>query len=661
MCRAKIAKRTHDRPRQVGYAWRCCAIAFIQCLASDGTHAQTLSDTVQLHPFEVSAQRLEQFAAGTTVQRLDSATLERYRLADLGTALAGETAVFVKSYGLGSLATTSFRGGSANHTAILWNGFNIGSPMNGQIDLSLLPMAAVGEVSLQHGGTSALWGSGALGGAIHLSAPPRFGRGLLVHVGAGFGSYGDLRQQARVEVSGTYGNTNITLFQADARNDFHYRIGDGARSERREQINAGFQQQGLIAEQHFRLRARQQLSARVWLQRTGRHVPPTRVQPTSTAHQADGTLRATAEWSRTGHHTDLAVRGAFFDERLDWTAADDDPVVVSRSRSAIIEAEARLRLSALHALDIGLNNTYAQATTDGYPHRPEQDRAALFAAYRYQGSGGRTTGSVSARQELLDGAWMPFTASAGMEHAVRPWLKLKGQGARVYRVPTFNELYWQPGGDPDLLSESGFSGDAGLELKLERGPFQVRSTGTIFSRSIKNWIIWLPGPAYWSPHNVLQVWSRGLGTDSELACRTGRSTWKLGLLTDHVVSTNQRPTGINDASVDKQLIYVPMYSGHARIVWEQRNMTVRFTAAYTGYRYTSSDNRQFLEPYWIWDVHASYRLQMKARWSTVLFVSANNLFNADYEIMLNRPMPMCNYQAGVSLQFTKPVKTKDRT
>lgn len=613
--------------------------------------AQELPDTVKLNPFEVVAPRLSHYAAGAKVQRVDSTTMQRYGLSDLGALLANETPVFVKSYGLGSLATTSFRGGSANHIAILWNGFNIGSPMNGQLDLSLLPIASAGAVSVQYGGSTALWGSGAVGGAIHLSNEAQFGRGLVLDGSVGMGSFGDRRQQARVAFSNQRSFTSITVFNADAQNDFTYEVRRARSTEQREQTNAAFQQQGIIAEQHYRINERQRVNARVWYQRTEREIPPTRVQPTSSANQNDATLRTTAEWSRSGKTVSLAARAAYFDERIDWYASDPAAAAPSHSRTVIAEVESRMRPAEGHTVDIGLNSTYAQATSDGYPNGPRQGRAALFSMYRYQSKSGRSTASLSVRQEMLDGELMPTTASVGGEHRLLPWLTAKVQGSRVYRVPTFNDLYWRPGGDPQLLPEDGFSGDAGLVVKVQRGRFTLRSELTAFSRSIRNWIIWLPGPAYWSPRNVMEVWSRGVETDTEFAWRRQRTAIKLKVLTDHVVSTNEIPTSANDASVDKQLIYVPMYSGHARLSIEQGKAAVAFSMVYTGYRYTSTDNSAYLDPYWLSNASASYSLTGKARWRATVFIHVNNVLDTQYEIMLNRPMPQRNYQAGIQFHF----------
>lgn len=615
--------------------------------------AQTLTDTVRLAPVEIGASRLGAFDVGTKVQVMDSATLERYRSTDLGRLLAQESPVFVKSYGLGSLATTSFRGGSASHTAILWNGFNLGSPMNGQLDLSLLPVFAAGQVSLQYGGSSALWGSGAVSGTIQLNSPPRFGEGAVVDAGLSFGSFGDRRQQARIGLANDRWAGSLALYNADARNDFAFVDREAVGRPTRRQRNAAFRQQGLLAEVHGRITERQRISLRYWGQESDRRIPPTLLQVLSTARQVDEGHRLAAEWQRTGDRVVWMARTAWFDERLDWYAWDTATAAVSRSRTSITEGEMRFRPGPRHALDIGVNNTWTEAVSDGYPQGPQQDRVALYAAYRYDPHT-RWTASLAARQELLDGRAVPFTASVGAACRITSGLSLKANAAKVYRVPTLNDRYWDPGGDPDLRAEHGYSGDLGLAWTAGRGRHAWRTEVTWFNKLIDDWIIWQPGPAYWSPRNVQQVWSRGIETNSEVSARVRTCTVKLSAITNYVVSTGQKATGPNDASVDKQLIYVPMYSSSGRLSLLWRRLTLSCASTYTGYRYTSTDGRDFLPPYTLASATVSYRFAVKRTCIVSAFVQGDNLFNTEYQVMLDRPMPLRNYQAGVSIRFQRP-------
>lgn len=619
------------------------------------TFAQQVADTLHLGAVEVAKPRLAAFSAGTKVQRVDSATLARYANADLGTLLANETPVFVKSYGLGGLATTSFRGGSANHTAILWNGINIGSPMNGQSDLSLIPMGVADAVSIQYGGGTALWGSGALGGSIHLENKPHFGQGLQVAGGVAMGSFGENRQQLHGECSTERSATTIGLYNSAAANNFRFTTG-----QHREQRmpNATFRQYGVLLGQQLRVGKADRVGIHYWGQLANREVPPTLQQELSTAFQVDASHRVMADWHHAGATWGTVVRAALLDERLDWYGSADSTAATSRAQTLVAEAELRLRPAGPHLVDMGVNGTFAEASGAGYPKGVRQGRQALFALYRYHPAKGGFTGSASVRQEWQDGRSVPLTGSIGLEYRMRPWAVLKAQGAKLYRLPAFNDLYWQPGGNPGLLPEDGFSSDLGVALQHRWKRWDLRTEITWFNRTVQNWIIWLPGPAWWSPGNIMQVWSRGVETDSRIVWKQGRSTWLLGAITNYVVSTNQVAKSRYDEGVDKQLIYVPMYSGNARIGWQRERCSVTLSGTFTGYRYTSTDNRDFLPPYWLLNARASVRVLENSRWHADAFVQGSNMLGAEYQVVMDRPMPLQSILAGVGMRYSRPNKTK---
>lgn len=635
------------------------ALLFVLALCSGANVcAQSLQDTIRLKEAEVVATRQALFGAGQKMQQVDSATLQRYRVLSLGDLLTNETPVFVKNYGPGSLATTSFRGGSANHTAVLWNGFNLNSPMNGMLDLSLVPMFAADEVAVQYGGSSALWGSGAVGGTIQLNTRAAFNEGFTADAGVGFGSFGDARQQGRLRFGNARWAGSVGVYNAEARNDFRYVNSERTGRPEEVQSNAEFSRQGAIAEAHGRIGAHQRLSLRYWGQESDRRIPPTLLQEQSTARQADASHRFTGEWQHTGERMLWMARAAWFDELLDWYGWEGAEVAASHSQTAIAEAEARRHWGKGHALNVGVNNTWARATSDGYPDGPEQNRAAVYAAYTYT-RGERWNTSLALRQEVIDGDAVPFTAQWGAERGLWKGLSLKVNAAKVYRVPTLNDMFWRPGGNPDLRPESGYSTDLGMAWKSAHGRFTWRSEVTGFSRLVDDWIIWLPGPAYWSPRNVQQVWSRGVESDSEVRLRLGATEILLGLITNHVVATNRKATSVNDASVDKQLIYVPMYSGGARAGLQWKGLTASLSAHYTGYRYIATDNSDFLDPFTLLNAALGYRFAKGSRSTWSVFASGNNLLATEYQVMLNRPMPLRNFQAGISLRFHEPLNARD--
>lgn len=625
-----------------------CLYGFAQKEISDTTHHP-------LNEIEVTANRIDHFSSGIKSKSIDSTSMNQYQSTNLADLLENESPLFIKSYGLGSLATSSFRGGSATHTAVLWNGFNLNSPMNGQLDLSLIPNGFVNKVNIQYGGTSALWGSGAVGGTIHLGNEVKFNQGISVTAGSSFGSFANYQENIQVEVSKEKWISSIKLFNHTAKNDFPFYNALLFESPRQIQTNAELKQHGLLAENYFRINDKQKINIRFWYQYTDRNIPPIMLQTANKTNQKDNTYRITSEWQKTEEKTTYLTRVAWFDENLIYSDYGYDYQSLNHSQTLIAEAEVKIKMQKKHLLNAGLNNTFSRAISDGYPYKPSQNRIAAFASYSFNSTNDKFHSTLSARQEIMGNRLIPFIYSLGSDYTVRKWLSAKASVSKVYRVPTFNDLYWIPVGNPDLLPESGFTEEAGLLIKLSSVCKKINFSfePTVFNRNMNNWILWLPGQSYWSPQNIMKVWSRGMETHSELKVKKDKLLFKINVISNYVVSTNEIPKTENDASVGKQLIYVPIYSGHGKLSIAYKKLTLSYTQNYTGYRYTSTDNVEYLEPYTLVNIYGSYKIKF-SKYVLNVFVRANNIFNKRYQVLLNRAMPLINYQAGISIQFNKP-------
>ena len=222
----------------------------------------------------------------------------------------------------------------------------------------------------------------------------------------------------------------------------------------------------------------------------------------------------------------------------------------------------------------------------------------------------------------------------------------------MYRLPTFNDWYWVPEGNPQLLPESGFAEELGANLVFQGKHWGFTTSITAFNRNISNWILWLPGPLYWSPENVQEVWSRGLETRSTLSYTRGKMRYALTVLTGYTRAENQTAAYPGDATVGKQLIYTPVFTGMAKVSVEPGGSAAFYRHTYTGYRYTTTDNSQYLEPFALGAVNLSYRAK-QLPYAGRVFVEVNNLWNAQYQVISNRPMPGINVQVGLSFQFQK--------
>ena len=150
------------------------------------------TDSVRtLQEVRITDRRLQRFASGDKVVPVRSRTLGPVEYTNLSELLSKYSGLNVRSYGPSGLATASLRGTGSNHTAVFWEGINVQSSMNGSLDLTLVPTSFVDEVAVQYGGAGSLFGSGTLGGAIHLTSDaPATALGGNSQVYQQFGSFG---------------------------------------------------------------------------------------------------------------------------------------------------------------------------------------------------------------------------------------------------------------------------------------------------------------------------------------------------------------------------------------------------------------------------------------------------------------------------------------
>ena len=109
---------------------------------------------------------------GTQLTKLDSVVLKENIALSVADVLTFNSSIYVKNYGRATLSTVAFRGTSASHTQVSWNGMKINNPMLGMTDFSMIPSYFVDDAMLLHGTSSVNETGGGLGGAVKLSTKP---------------------------------------------------------------------------------------------------------------------------------------------------------------------------------------------------------------------------------------------------------------------------------------------------------------------------------------------------------------------------------------------------------------------------------------------------------------------------------------------------------
>ncbi len=585
---------------------------------------------------------------GTITQTWSSDTLKSRNIHSVVDLLTSETGVYIKNYGPGSLATSTIRGGSAGHTLVLWNGLPVQSPMLGLLDLSLLPVSSVETVEFVPGSNSAMWGSGAIGGTINLKNEPDFRNITKVSGSVQMGSFGHFLHESKVNLGNKRWQAVTRYADQRAENDFSYFLDKGL--PYRQQTNAAYRQQSMMQDFYWNITEKQKVAIHYWFQKANRQIPPTIVQSKSEAAQSDLSHRIMFDYKRLTKRGFLAVKSGYFTEELDYS----DPLNREKADNSFFiwlnEISGQWSWQNNHFLHVGTTHSFTKASAGGYRSVvPEENRIALFASWKMLLK--KWTFQTGWRQEWIGDQKAPFLPSFAVEYKVSKNWTIFGKINRNYRFPTLNDRYWRPGGNPDLLPESGWSGEGATEYGIKFNNWKLRTSLSWYYRDINHWILWSAseGSFFFSANNITRVISRGWEPRIFLEHKTKKVTWSGTLGYDYISSTNK--VAVQNPKIDagSQLIYTPVHQCFINLQVELGSFMVLVQHRFTGETQGINDR---LPSYFVGNVRLHYHFP-KNHWAGSLFLHVNNVWNNHYIIVERRPMPGIHVQGGFYIQFTK--------
>lgn len=607
---------------------------------------------IQLDSLELATKRVDNLANWGKSYTISPDKLAQSPAQSLSELLSMNGPIYIKNYGPGNISSTSFRGGNASHTAVLWNGFKVNSSLNGMSSLNLFPVNFIDELTIQYGGSSALWGSGAIGGAIHLNNKalhePENSTQYALHLGSFNLQQHHIQQYLH---KGNY-QTKIKAFWQHRENNFTYLHPVQLSWEK--QHHAQQNNTSLLWENYYQINPKQKINLLVWIQDHHNQIPPTFLQQNSKAKQQDQHWRISTEWNYQNKNKSIAYRSAWFNEiNRYW-----DPVAEieahNQAQTQTNEVEFTLIQQKKHHFTLGAHNQNTWGITDNYTGIPQQYIIAFFGAYHAQLWHKRIHHGITLRKDIVLGNTQFFTYNYYQKLKLHKYWEIQVSYGKAARIPTFNDRFWVPGGNPDLTTETGLGGDIGMVWKIPFNTHFLRIEGTYFSKKTDNWLMWLPLDNYWQAQNLLLVWSRGLETRWDLHLKLNQWKLKLQIHTNYVLATNERSKSINDASVHKQLIYTPIYQGNINVSLSKASWRFTFQQNYTGYTYTSSDHSNHLPPYHTANLGAQYTFKSK-KFNGNCYLQAHNFYHHQYQVVAQRPMPGIQLYAGIQFKLFNPI------
>lgn len=601
------------------------------CLSAFQSVAQAL-DSLLLDEIEVYGAPISKYAVGSKV-----ILLEKNEVSTLNRLIGDQLPVYFKTYGNGQLATVAFRGTSASHTAVLWNGIPVNSPTLGQTDFSLWPSFLVDDIAVQFGSSASLYGSGAIGGSVLLeSAKPLIDDKQEIKVLSQLGSFG----QYTNGLSAAYANGHVTgqtkLFHHYIRNDFSYPL-KGSDDVVLKQNNARVRQYGVSQDIYF---DRQDVAFHAQLLKNDREIQPSITNPTGNDQLQDTNLRLAVNQDAQLGQGSLSSTVAYI---INDQYFNKDSRVVSQQFSGVANYE--LALTGSSSVRIGTNLNHFVAKTENFY---ETDWLTdLFAAFAFQPTNHWKV-SLNLRQSL-DHNVRPFAPGLGTEYKI--WETIKNQLiwsaqiSRAYRLPTLNDRFWQPGGNPNLQAEESLNLETGLNGTYKQEGLNISYGLTAFRNWVDEWIIWLPDESsVWSPDNIRNVRVSGLELTSSVSYSLAGHTFDLTGNYSFTESINESGLTTNDNSKGKQLPYVPKDQLNVGIGWMHQTWQADINNNFTGERYTTDDNTAFnrVDGFNLLDLRVGKVINLNSI-SINASIESRNIMDVYYENLINRAMPGRSY------------------
>jgi iron complex outermembrane receptor protein len=223
-----------------------------------------------------------------------------------------------------------------------------------------------------------------------------------------------------------------------------------------------------------------------------------------------------------------------------------------------------------------------------------------------------------------------------------------------------NELFWLPGGNPNLKPELGYHGRAGFTLLLGKETrTRWRIEPSVYASRVKDWIQWVPAEgSVWTPVNYRMVQTQGVEIHGvcERSSLYNKKKWRF-----------ETRWNMNDVfwvdstshNAVRRMIYTPRFTGYQGVSWESG--THAFTLGYrlVSSRYTDEANSSYraLDAYGLCNVWYSLSLPVQKAQMQLSF-GIDNVFDVAYETLRAYAMPGRVFRVGLDFSFSAKQKNQ---
>jgi iron complex outermembrane receptor protein len=669
--------------------------ALLGCGAAELCARRVLAETpvyetvVVATPTSAEAPR-EDRAASASVITQDRTPRAAESVPQLLSEQAGATVT--RLGGMGSTATVSLRGSTANQVLVYVDGVPYNTATGGGVDLGAIPLGDVERIEIYRGMSPIGFGASAIGGVVSITtAVPSDNRVELESGGGSFGTYyGGARAAWNLRTWHFYSGVHVLSSEGN----FPYADSQGTALNPADDVatrrrNNDLHQIDGSAKAVLDLPGDRRLTASVIVFDRHQGLPGTASLANPDARLDTlratgilafesnqdsglfGRLRATAygnydlthfrdlDFQINSSETDAHDRTLTAGATLNWRRltrpwlilsgvfdARFDRFLPSDTVSTGLSGAPATRLFAASGLegDVWIQPITLDIIASFRIEAAREDTSGRTLFDKFQPTSGEVT-------HLLPIPRLSLVKELGA------WLALRANGGRYARLPSTIELYGNTGylqGNPTLVPESGFNGDLGPVVCWKRGTNSLSWSTALFASLADHLIQYQFGNGRARAYNVGSARILGLESSAVLALGGHARLTLAGTFTD------ARDTSSIPADNGRQLPLRPRYRLYARPEWralqlsEHTQLGLYADLDITGGNYTDPTNLNRVAPRLLFGagVYADLPANLSLR------LSAQNLGNSPIYDLVNYPLP--GREVYVTLAWSSANnKTKD--
>ncbi len=619
----------------------------------------SLLDTIQLEEI-VSYGKLKKYQSGAKIEKIPDYQFKLAQDGNLEQLLSRTLPISLKT-DAGGLSTIRIRGTAPSHTSVNFGGIDINSLTLGQSNMSVVPMYLFDEVGVQFGSSSSVNGSGNIGGAIHLGLKNNWTNGFKAETRAAHGSFGEQLYGTKLFVGNGKFESVTRAYYYYKTNDFsftnpNYRDFENKVFEIEDtQHNANVENMGLLQEFNYKFADNNFFVFHAWLEENDRlnqqNMQTNLSQPDFKEKYNDKHVRLWAEYKNQTKPFQYQLSGGYVFDNSVFNSNSADSL---QTQSFIGEAFAEHDYSKNGSYKIGAKATRIYPKVYTYSNNLKfEDRIDFYASW-YHRFFNKLTASVNLRQGFVTDYKVPFTPAVGLNFLAfskeKYVLNFSGNMAKSYRVPTFNDRFWIPGGNPELKPEKGTNYELGAKFSYCDEDFSGNIKVNTFFMNINDWILWKNGGSFWYAQNVQNVESKGFEIMTDI-------NFKLWILENnsginYSYTSTQRIESLSSTNaLFRQLEYVPKHSWNFFSTSTYKNLDFTIDGNYTGDQFIDEEVSNILNAYFLLNFSAGYRLKLNNTNNFKITGMINNLLNAEYQANWGYAMPGINYRLSLTYNF----------